>query len=432
MSVAATRAFVSRLFGLSVFDPLGDLVGVVRDVVVTFSASTRHPRVVGMVVEVTGRRRVFMPMTRVTSMDGGQIISTGLVNLRRFEQRPGEVLVVAELFEREVTAREPGSEPFKATIQDIAIEKVRAREWTVEKAFVRKESAVDQSGSLASTFGFRRRRGETVLLDIDKVMGLRTLAVNQGADLLLEGYDDVKPADLAEMIRDLRPQRRVQVAAALPDEKLADVLEELPEDTQVEVLSSLPGGRAADVLETMQPDDAADLLGELPPEAQERYLRLMEPEDAADLRRLLVYDEDTAGGLMTTEPIIMPPEASIAEALAVVRKEEIPPALAATVFVCRSPLETPTGKYLGLVHIQRLLREPPSSPIGAAMDTAIEPILPEATLMDVTRELATYNLVAIPVVDEDGHLLGAVSVDDVIDNLLPEDWRDDRHEVTYG
>lgn len=427
-----TRAFVARLVGLAIFDPLGDQVGIVRDVVVTFSASTRHPRAIGMVAEVPGRRRVFMPMTRVTSMDGGQVISTGLVNLRRFEQRANEVLVVAELFERTVTAREPGEEPYPAIIEDIAIERVRAREWSIEKVFVRKTPTNSAGGSFGSAFGFRRRRGETVLLDIDQVMGLRSLAVDQGADLLLEGYDDVKVADLAEMIRDLKPLRRVQVAAALPDEKLADVLEELPEDEQVEVLASLPGGRAADVLEAMQPDDAADLLGELTPEAQERYLRLMEPEDAADLRRLLVYEEDTAGGLMTTEPVILPPESTVAEALAVVRREEIPPVLAAIVFVCRSPIETPTGKYLGAVHTQRLLREPPTTALGMILDVAVEPIAPTAQLIDVTRELAIYNLVAVPVADEDGHLLGAVSVDDVLDNLLPEDWRDGRHEVTHG
>ncbi|MBO3129688.1 magnesium transporter MgtE N-terminal domain-containing protein [Dermatophilus congolensis] len=427
-----TRVFVARLVGLSVFDPIGDQVGIVRDVIVMFSAARRHPRAVGLVVEVPGRRRVFMPMTRVTSMDAGQIISTGLVNLRRFEQRSGEVMVVAELFDRTVTAREPGADPYSAIIEDIAIEKVRAREWTIEKVFVRKVPKGGQRSGFGESLGLRRRRGETLLLDIDQVAGLRALAVNQGADLLLEGYDDVKAADLAEMIRELKPLRRVQVASALPDEKLADVLEELPEDDRVEVLSSLSGNRAADVLEAMQPDDAADLLGELTPDAQERYLRLMEPDDAEDLRRLLVYEEDTAGGLMTTEPLILPPEATVAEALAYVRRQEIPPALAAAVFVCRAPQETPTGKYLGLVHFQRLLREPPTTAIGSALDTGIEPVCPSASLMDVTRELATYNMMALPVADEDGHLLGAVSVDDVIDKLLPNDWRDDRHEVTHG
>ena len=170
----------------------------------------------------------------------------------------------------------------------------------------------------------------------------------------------------------------------------------------------------------------------------------MEPDEAADLRRLLTYDEDTAGGLMTTEPVILGPEATIAEALAVVRRVELSPALAATVFVCRAPLETPTGKFLGLVHIQRLLREPPHASIGSILDTDLEPLSPNAPLGRVTRMLATYNLVGVPVVDEDGRLVGAVTVDDVLDHILPEDWREERqgerheeqaeeqHEVTHG
>ena len=102
-----SRVFVARLTGLSVFDPLGDQVGRVRDVVVTFSARRRRPRVIGLVVEVPGRRRVFVPMTRVTSVDGGQVITTGLVNMRRFEQRTNEILVMAELLDRQVTVRDP-------------------------------------------------------------------------------------------------------------------------------------------------------------------------------------------------------------------------------------------------------------------------------------------------------------------------------------
>jgi Mg/Co/Ni transporter MgtE len=158
----------------------------------------------------------------------------------------------------------------------------------------------------------------------------------------------------------------------------------------------------------------------------------MEPEEAADLRRLLTYDEESAGGMMTTEPVILGPEASIAEALAVVRRTEISPALASTVFVCRAPHETPTGKYLGIVHIQRLLREPPHGAVGGILDKEIEPISPQAPLGQVTRVLATYNLVAVPVVDDEGSLVGAVTVDDVLDHILPDDWREERREVTHG
>lgn len=425
-----TRVFVSRLASLSVFDPLGDKVGRVRDVIVTVSPARRRPRVIGMAVEVPGRRRVFVPMTRVTSVEGGQVVTTGLVNMRRFEQRPNETLVLAEVFDRAVTVRDPDGD-VRAVIEDIAIEKEGARDWSVVKAFVRKDAGEDGRGfGLGRGFRLRRRRGETLTVPIEDVVGLLTVDTAQGADKLLENYEDLKAADLAELIHDLQPQRRIQVAAALDDEKLADVLEELPEDDQVEILATLETDRAADVLEAMQPDDAADLLSELPSEAQERYLQLMEPDEAADLRRLLEYDEDTAGGLMTPEPVILPPEATIAEALAVVRRAEISPAIAATVFVCRSPLETPTGRYLGMVHIQRLLREPPHAAVGSILDKSVEPVRPDASIGKITREMATYNNVSVPVVDDEGHLLGAVSVDDLLDHLLPDDWREDRHEVT--
>jgi Mg/Co/Ni transporter MgtE len=419
-----SRVFVGRLTSLSVFDPLGDQVGRVRDVVVTFGASRRRPRVIGLVVEVPGRRRVFVPMTRVTSVDGGQVITTGLVNMRRFEQRTNEVLVMAEILERTVTVNDPEG-AFEAIVEDVAIERERSRDWAIAKVYVRQ-------GSRSSLGPFRRRRGTTVLVPVEEVSGIHQSTSGQSAAKLLETYDELKSADLAEVIHDLPPKRRAEVAEAMDDERLADVLEELPEDDQVEILETLPVGRAADVLEAMEPDDATDLLHNLTTEKQEELLQLMEPEEAADLRRLMSYDEQSAGGMMTTEPVILGPEASIAEALAVVRRVELSPALASTVYVCRTPHETPTGKYLGMVHIQRLLREPPHGAIGSILDKEIEPLRADAALGTVTRMLATYNLVGVPVVDGDGRLLGAVTVDDVLDHILPDDWREERREVTHG
>ena len=189
------------------------------------------------------------------------------------------------------------------------------------------------------------------------------------------------------------------------------------------MIQSLEAERAADVLEEMDPDDAADLIAELAPEVAEDILERMEPEEAEDVRSLLSYDAATAGGLMTPEPVILAPDATVADALAMMRDEELTPALACLAFVCRSPLDTPTGRFLGAVHIQRLLREPPSTLAAALVDKGITPLLPDSNIALVSRYFATYDLVCAPVVDADGRLLGAVTVDDVLDHILPNDWR---------
>ncbi len=409
MSGAPTRVYIARLAGITAFDPNGDAVGKVRDVVVTLRTGRQTPRVLGLVVEVLGRRRVFLPMTRVTAVDVGQVITTGLLNLRRFEQRPAEILVLGELLDRRVTMLDDGS---GVTVEDIAMEETRTREWRIARVHVRRPGK-----------GLRRR-GEAFTVDWDEVTGFSLHEEGQGAANLLATFDKLRPADLATVLHGLSPKRRAEVAAALDDERLADVLEELPEDDQVEILSKLEGARAADVLEAMAPDDAADLLGDLPPEDAAKLLDLMEPEEAGPIRRLLSYHEDTAGGMMTTEPVVLSPDATVAEALARVREPELSPALASTVFVCRTPLETPTGRFIGMVHIQRLLREPPGSLVSAVIDTDLEPLRPDASLRAVTSFLATYNLVAVPIVDDADHLLGAVTVDDVLDHLLPADWRE--------
>ena len=183
----------------------------------------------------------------------------------------------------------------------------------------------------------------------------------------------------------------------------------------------------------MDPDDAADLLKELPNDQAQEIIEALEPEDAEDLKRLISYGDYTAGGMMTTEPVILPPDSTVADALARVRNPDLSPAIAAQVYVVRSPFETPTGKYLGVAHFQKLLREPPSSLVSAVIDKDLEPIGPESPLTTVARYFATYNLVALPVVDETGRLLGAVTVDDLVDHMLPEDWRDaDEEEVSDG
>ncbi|RFU88413.1 magnesium transporter [Streptomyces triticagri] len=411
MAAGVSRIFVSHLAGTAVFDPNGDQVGRVRDLVVILRIGNRPPRLLGLVVELSTRRRIFLPMTRVTGIDSGQVITTGVLNVRRFEQRPTERLVLGELLDRRVTLVETGEE---VTVLDIAVQQLPARrDWEIDKVFVRK----GKGGAL-------RRKAEAFTVEWSAVTGFSLEEQAQGAENLLATFEQLRPADLANVLHHLSPKRRAEVAAALDDDRLADVLEELPEDDQIEILGKLKEERAADVLEAMDPDDAADLLGELPEADVERLLTLMQPSDAADVRRLMAYEERTAGGLMTTEPIVLQPDATVADALARVRNPDLSPALAAQVYVCRPPDQTPTGKYLGTVHFQRLLRDPPFTLVGAMLDRDLQTLDPNTPLTALTSFFATYDMVAAPVVDDSGSLLGAVTVDDVLDHLLPEDWRE--------
>ncbi|GAA3230807.1 CBS domain-containing protein [Actinocorallia longicatena] len=398
--------FVARLAGIAVFDPAGEQVGRVRDVVVALRSDQRRPRVLGLVVDVPPRRPVFLPITRVTTIDADAVIFNGRLNMRRFSQRAAETLAIAEMLDRKVKV---GGEDFIAI--DVAMEPLRTRDWEIARVAVRRN-------------GKLRRRGETIVVEWESITGFGVAEEQQGAASLIAAFERMKPADLANVIHELTPKRRGEVAAALDDERLADILEELPEDDQVEILSKLHMDRAADVLEAMGPDDAADLLGELPVDQREQLLRLMEPDEAEPVRRLLSYADNTAGGLMTTEPVILPPDSTVAEALAQIRNPDLNPALAAQVYVCRPPTETPTGRYLGTVHFQRLLRDPPSTLVGGIVDRALSPLRPTMSLETVAGHLAIYNLVSAAVVDEDGRMLGAVTIDDVLDHLLPEDWRE--------
>ncbi len=405
MTSPPARVFCARLAGVLVLDPAGDQVGRIRDLVVALRLSGQPPRVLGLAVEVQ-RRRIFVPMSRVTGVEAGAVVlSSGTLNWRRFERRTGETLVLTELLDRRVTRLEDGVE---VMVLDAAIEQTRTRDWLLTQVAVKEG----------------RRRGKVTTLDWDQVTGFSVPEHEQGAANLLAAFEKLPPADLASMLHDLSLKRRNEVAAALDDDRLAAVLGEMPEDEQVELIGGLEDERAADVLEAMGPDDAADLLGDLPADEAARLLELMEPEEAAPVRRLLIYADDTAGGIMTSEPVILPPNATIAEALARIRASELSPALAGQIYVTRPPYETPTGRYLGMAHFQRLLREPPSTLIGGVIDSDMDPLAPDCPLQEVTRYLASYNLVAVPVVDSENRLLGAVTVDDVLDHLLPADWRE--------
>lgn len=413
---AVNRVFAAQLAGLVVLGPDGESLGRVRDVVISMSIVRQQPRVLGLVIELLTRRRIFVPILRVTAIESHAItLNTGNVSLTRFSQRPGEVLVVGQVLDTRVRVDDPELPELAAvdsTVVDLGLEPNRARDWMVSRVAVR---------------SYRRlRRSSLHVVNWQNVRGLTPSGLampDQGVAQLLHQFEGRKPIEVADAVRDLPAKRRTEVINALDDERLADILQELSEDEQTELLLSLPTDRAVAVLEEMDPDDAADLLGVLNPTLAEKLLARMDPEDSDPVRRLLRHSPDTAGGLMTTNPVTMNPDTTVAEALARVRDPDLTPALASLAFVVRSPTATPTGRYLGCVHLQRLLREPPAELVGGLLDNEMPTLSPEQSLTSVTRYFAAYNLVCGPVIDAEGHLLGAVSVDDLLDHLLPTDWR---------
>ena len=411
---ATSRIFAAQIAGLTVFGPTGESIGKVRDLVAALRIDRQPPRILGIVVELPTRRPIFVPMGRVASVEAHAVaLSTGTVSLRRFERRPTEALLLGQLVGAKVRIATTAA---AATVVDVGFEQARTRDWMVTRLAVREKTGALTRRAPVQVLAWQDVRGTDVLEMLGPV-GATTRA-------LLASFDNVKAADVASVLRDLPADQRQEVAEAMGDERLADIIEELPEDDQKDVLTHMDEARAADILEAMDPDDAADLLGELPPDTQDRLLALMEPEESEPVRRLLQYSYDTAGGLMTTDPVVLTPDATVAEALARVRSPELTPALASMVFVCRPPQATPTGRYLGCVHTQRLLREPPFELVAGVLDAEMARLSADAGLVEVTRFFATYNLVCGPVVDDEDHLLGAVTVDDVLDHLLPDNWRD--------
>jgi CBS domain-containing protein len=398
--------FLAKLAGTPVFDPNGDRVGKVRDAVAANPTQSANPRILGFIVEIPQRRRIFIPATRVTSIEDGGLFVTGSLNIRRYQPRQGEVALLEELLDREVALR---SGKDVAIVEDLGIELTDSKDWRLSLVHVKRRER-----------GIRRNSSHT--LAWNEIEYESRLSAPQ-VDPISEEVGLMSAQEVAATLRELEIKERAELVKNLDDDKLADVLEEMDDADRVELVTNLEEERIADVLGEMAPDDAADVLKEVDTKTAEELLNLMEETDAEDVRRLMKYEDYSAGGMMTTDPVILDVNATVADALAAVRRKELAPALASQVFVCRAPLETPTGRLIGVVHLQELLREPPALNLGLIVDSTETALAPEAGLNEVVKSLANYNLIALPVVDEHHRLLGAVTVDDVLDHLLPENWR---------
>jgi len=361
------------------------------------SASGEAPWVLGLIVTLQ-RRHIFVNLGRVAeiSVDGVRLRG-GTIDLRRFSGRTGELLASA-------LYGQPAG-PGRVLDVGIAPSERRRDGWDVV--------------ALAVGQGLSFRHNSVTVVPWDKYPELfKPSALGEQLIQLREMH----PTDLATAVEAMSATRRRELAGALQDEELADLLEEMPEQDQVRLLAGLGLERSADVVEEMEPDDAADLLAEMSVDQRERLLAAMETVQADRLRQLLRYDATTAGGLMTSNPLIVPPDAPVAQVLAEIRQPEVAVAVAAQVYVCEPPTLTPTGRYLGTVGFQRLLREPPATTVGQCVEETGF-VRPELSEKEVARRMAAYNLIGVAVCDEAGCLLGAITVDDVLDRILPTGWR---------
>jgi CBS domain-containing protein/sporulation protein YlmC with PRC-barrel domain len=402
--VAGDLVYAFRVMRLPLLAPDGVAIGKLDDIVLIPSLGTEPPEVIGFSAAVQ-RRRVFVNANRLAELnsDGARLRSWDL-DVNPFKPKAGEIMVGKDIIDTRI-----GDE----TVSDIALRQTEGRttKWIVEKV----------------RLGRRRplvRRPSFRIVDWDEVPSLFT-----GNEMATEAarLRDMHPSDVAGAVRLLPLAQRRQLAEAMEDDRLADLLEELPEEEQLRIIEGLDVDRLLSVLEEMELDDLADLLAEMPGEQRTQLLSAMDVEDADVLRRLLSYAEGTAGSLMTPDVIIFGPLATVAQALAEVRDPEWLVSIAAQVFVTNAPFVAPTGTYLGVVHFQRLLREPPSMTLGRCLEE--EPtVLPDMPEREVAERLASYNLLAVAVCDEQRRLLGAITVDDVLDRTLPADWRQPRRE----
>ncbi|HEV2261802.1 MAG TPA: CBS domain-containing protein, partial [Candidatus Rubrimentiphilum sp.] len=233
------------------------------------------------------------------------------------------------------------------------------------------------------------------------------------------------PSELAEVISELSKREAAAVIHQLDDETAADAIEHLEAEKQRSIIEDIGRERAADIIEEMDSDDAADLLAELPAEQQTELLAEMNASTAGELRELVKYPEDTAGGLMTTDYVWIYPHRTAEQTIHKIR--EIAPE---SEFIYYLYVVDEQRHLLGVLTLRALLLAPPENTIATTMDSDVVTVSPEMPSREVAATIARYDLLAAPVVDADGKMLGIVTVDDAIDAIMPEDLAKELPRIT--
>jgi CBS domain-containing protein/sporulation protein YlmC with PRC-barrel domain len=408
--------FLSEFLGRAVWDSEGQRVGKLDDLLASAApVETPYPPIVALVVE-QGEAIMLIPWDQVRVMVG-PVIALGVKAEAITPYLPAEhdLYLARDILDKQVIDIN-GLQVVR--VNDLELTKIDGRYYLTN---------VDIGGQ-----GLLRRLGldklaAKIAQRLKRPLPERFIAWNEVELLPTHGVRlkvprskiaELHPADIAEILSDLTPRAGEALIGSLDNEMVADTLEEFEPEFQASMLNIFDDERAADVLEAMTPDDAADLLGELPPERREELLRLMEEEEEEEVRELLAYAEDTAGGLMTTEYVTVPPEITAAQAIELLREEARKAETIFYVYVVDGE-----EHLLGVFSLRELILAQPGAKVADFMERKVIKVGLETPSKEVVRVMAKYDLLAVPVVDEGNRLQGMVTADDAVDLILPEEWK---------
>ncbi len=401
---------LSQLLGRPVRDEGGQEIATLRDLAGRWQLD-RGLAIVGLVAGV-GRRLFFVPWQQVASIDeSGVRLSSYQVNFQQFERRPGEILLAGDVMDqRLVDVRHRKV----VRVNDVVITNVEGRLF-VQGVDIGFPALLRR----LAPGGLGRGFSAVSLVDWTDVEWLPSEAHPAGKRSFPH-LARLHPVEVAHIVSELPHRQGADIVESLEDEDAAEVLSEVSEEHQAALLKNIDEERAADILEEMEPDDAADLLGKLDPEEAGDLLNRMESEDAEDVKALMEYEEGTAGSLMTSRFVAVPRDWSTARVIGHLRQMEDRPETITHLLVVE---HEETQRLVGMVSLLNMVLAAPGDIVGSLVTEEAPVVEPDTSTSEVARRMAEYNLDMMPVVDEEGEILGVVAVDDVVEEMLPERWR---------
>jgi magnesium transporter len=402
--------YLSQVLGRPILDLEGERVATLKDIIVRLGEDD-HPPVAGFVARYR-RRDFFLSRWRITDFgERGVRLNSDILDLAPFTRRDGEVLLARDVLDKQLIDVDGKRVVRVNDVQILAV----ANDWRVTGADV---SLVGLWRRLAPSF---LRSGRPVeVIDWADVGYLATDAATVQLKSSRGKLARLHPVEIARLAEVFSYQQGAEIVESLDDETAAETLEEMAAARQAQILGDMDEERAADILEHMSPDEAADVLGDLPEAKAEDLLNRMDDDEQSEVAELLPYADDTAGGLMTTEFVTLPRDLTAAEALARLREMAETPNMIYYLYVVENEA---SWKLVGVIALRSLILSDPSAPLEEVMRGEVQVALPDDSAADVAHKIAEYNLLALPVVDEAGDILGIVTVDDAIEILLPKDWR---------